>query len=109
MKLPDELTLTINEMEVRVRYEYDRGEDQWFDARAGVGSPGYPAAAWMTEINFGKGWEDPDIYPQLNRDAIDEEIMDRLADLEAAENAARDEAEYQHWQENKSLALDESQ
>ena len=102
MKFPDELTMIIGEMECRVRYEYDRGEDQWFDARAGVGSPGYPAAAWMTEINFGKGWEDPDVYPQLNRNEIDAEIMDRLADLEEAENAARDEAEYNAFNEKVS-------
>jgi hypothetical protein len=76
-----------------VRYDYDAGEEQWFDARAGVGSPGYPASVQLTEVNFGAKWETPDAYPQLDVEAIEHEIMERI-DQEAeaffAEYANRD-------------------
>jgi hypothetical protein len=97
-KLPTEFTLHA-ELEFRVRFDYDRGESQWFDARAGVGSPGYDPSVMLTEVNFGRGWETPDVYPQLNIDQIEQEIMDKLIEIESADNAARDEAEYNAFNE----------
>ncbi len=94
MKLPNELELFSEDTAFRVRFDYDRGEPQWFDARAGVGSPGYDPSVSITEVNFGAGWELPDAYPQLDLAACESEVMEKLADLEADENAARCEAEY---------------
>ena len=94
MKLPAEMTLFCGDTEFRARFDYDRGEEQWFDARAGVGSPGHDPSVSITEVNFGAGWESPEVYPQLNVETCEQEILEKLADLEADENAARDEAEY---------------
>ena len=99
MKLPTELSLWHEDTEFRVRFDYDRGEQQWFDARAGVGSPGYDPSVSITEVNFGNGWELPDAYPQLDLDACEQEVMEKLADFEADEQAARDEAEYNAFNE----------
>jgi hypothetical protein len=100
-KTQPEIELLDGETSFRARYDYDRGEDQWFDARAGVGSPGYPPSVCITEVNFGAGWEDPEAYPQLDLEACEVEIMDKLAESEAAEHAAQAEAEYEAWQESK--------
>ncbi len=78
-----------------VRYDYDRGEAQWFDASAGVGSPGHDPCAEVTEVNFGKGWETPENYPQLNIEAIEADILERLAEIESEQYADRDEREYE--------------
>lgn len=99
MKLPTEMELWHDDVPFRVRFDYDRGEAQWFDARAGVGSPGYDPYVVINEVNFGDGWKNPDDFPQLNVEACEQEVMDRLADLEADEQASRDEAEYNAWNE----------
>ena len=93
-KLPTEMELCDDSGTFRVRFDYNRGESQWFDARAGVGSPGYDPFVEVTEVNFGAGWESPDVYPQLDLAACEVEIMERLAELESDDQAARDEAEY---------------
>ena len=94
MKLPDELSVTVGDGEFLVRYGYDRGEDQWFDARAGVGSPGCPAEVWITEVQINGEWFDADSVPSFDLDRAEDALSEKIADLEAAENAARDEAEY---------------
>ena len=99
MTLPTELELWHEDTPFRVRFDYDRGEAQWFDARAGVGGPGCDPSVCITEVNFGNGWESPDAYPQINFDAFEDEVMEKLAGLEADEQAARDEAEYNAWNE----------
>ena len=94
MKLPTEMEFFApDDTPFRVRFDYDRGEEQWFDARAGVGSPGYDPSVSVTEVNFGAGWELPDVYPQLNLEQIEAEIMEKLAELESDEQAARAERE----------------
>ena len=85
------------------------GEDQWFDARAGVGSPGYPPSVEITEVNFGAGWESPDVYPQLNLEACEQELMERLAALEADEYAAQADAEYAAWIDSKRYSKEDWQ
>lgn len=84
VKLPDFFTLFHEDTEFKARFDYDPGEDQWFDARAGVGSPGCPASVCVTEVDFGKGWELPDAYPQLNLDACEQSIMDEIDKLHEA-------------------------
>jgi hypothetical protein len=98
-KLPTEMLLWSDETPFCVRFDYDRGEQQWFDAGAGVGSPGYDPSVSITEINFGAGWESPETYPQLHVDTCEQEVLEKLAELEADDNAARDEAEYNAFNE----------
>lgn len=102
MSLPNELELWHEDTPFRVRFDYDCGEAQWFDARAGVGSPGYDPFVVINEVNFGAGWESPDTYPQLDVSACEAEVMQKLADIEADTNAARDEAEYNAFNERLS-------
>jgi hypothetical protein len=97
--LPRELELWHEDTPFLVRFDYERGEPQWFDARAGVGSPGYGPSVCINEVNFGAGWEAPEAYPQINIDACEQTIMEKLADIEADQQAARDEAEYSAWKE----------
>jgi hypothetical protein len=90
MSIPEFVTCETDEgVEFKVYFDYDPGEDQWFDARAGVGSPGYPASIEIMEVDFGCGREDVGVYPQLNLDAIHNQIVDSV---QAAEED--DEAEY---------------
>ena len=83
LKLPTELELCHNDQTFLVRFDYDRGEDQWFDARAGVGSPGYDPFVEITEVNFGQGWESPDKFPIEDVKRWEDIILDKLADIEA--------------------------
>jgi hypothetical protein len=101
--LPDEMELSHGDTTFKVRYDYDRGEEQWFDARAGVGSPGYDPFVEITEVNFGNGWQAPDMYPQFDANACAPEVMAKLADIEADYWEAQADAEYEAWQENKRL------
>ena len=80
IKVPEFIELFDSEDKpFRVRFDYDEGEDQWFDARAGVGSPGYPASVEVTEVDFGNGWQtveniSPKVIEQAEQ-AIWEEIQ----------------------------------
>lgn len=94
MPLPTEINLMHEDTSFRVRFDYDRGEPQWFDARAGVGSPGYEGNVSITEVDFGDGWKSPDAFPQLDLDSYETEVMAKLAELESSEQAACAEAEY---------------
>ena len=95
MKLPTELELRDqDDNPFRVRFDYDRGEQQWFDARAGVGSPGYDPSVCITEVNFGGKWESPEVYPQLNIEDCEQEVMDCLYVLEQDAQASRPDLEY---------------
>jgi len=97
MKLPTELELCHNDKTFLVRFDYDRGEQQWFDARAGVGSPGYDPSVSITEVNYGAGWEE--ITDHEDVEVWEDIVLEKLAELEAEEHAARDEAEYNAWNE----------
>ena len=81
VKLPEFFELFHEDVEFKARFAFDQGEDQWFDASAGVGSPGYPASVCMTEVNFGSGWESPENFPQLNIEQCEQEIMDKIDEL----------------------------
>lgn len=100
MKYPDEFELfAADDTPFRVRYDYDKGEQQWFDARAGVGSPGYDAYVCITEVNFGDGWKSPDEFQDIDWSAYEAAVMQRLIDIDEAVQAARDEREYNDFLE----------
>jgi hypothetical protein len=104
---PEREMFLSDDREVIVRYDYSPGEDQWFDARAGVGSPGCDAELCITEINLGNGFVS--IYQSGLDDAEIERLEDRLmvdiSEEESERNAERDEAEYNAW--NEKLSLDD--
>jgi hypothetical protein len=88
MNYPDHIVWEIDDgTEIKVYFEYDLGEAQWFDARAGVGSPGYPPSVEITEVDFGRGREGVGVYPQLNLDAIHVRIVDTLAAVDETNDA----------------------
>jgi hypothetical protein len=78
IKVPEFFVLFHEDTEFKARFDYYEGEEQWFDARAGVGSPGYPASVCLTEVDFGNGWKPLDAYPQLNVEACEQAIMDKI-------------------------------
>lgn len=84
-RLPTELELTHEDAPIQVRFDYSRGEDQWFDARAGVGGPGCDPSVSIVEVNFGQGWQSPDAHPQLDFSALEDEILVKLAEMESAD------------------------
>lgn len=84
IKAPEFFVLFHEDTEFKAYFDYDEGEEQWFDARAGVGSPGYPASVCLTDVDFGKGLEPVENYPQLNVDAVEQEIMDKINALHEA-------------------------
>ena len=102
---PEREMFLSDDREVIVRYDYDPGESQWFDAKAGVGSPGYNAEVCITEINLGNG------FVSIDKSGLDDAEIERLEDrlmVDIAEeeekiNAERDEAEYNAWNEKLSL------
>ena len=104
MKLPTEMEVWHGDLAILVRFDYDRGESQWFDARAGVGSPGHDPCVDITECNVGSGWCLPhqlqESFDGLDFNKLEQQVMDRLIELEADEQAARDEAEYAAWNEH---------
>ena len=72
-----------------VRYDVDYGEEQWFDARAGVGSPGYPGGVAVTEVKVGDGqWTDD----------LDQFDPDWVARVEADIETMLTEREQEHYE-----------
>ena len=78
-----------NDRPIVVRYDFDEGEEQWFDAKAGVGSPGYEASVEICEVLLpGCDWMSSDApLPQVNLSAMRQEILDYELGLMANEEA----------------------
>lgn len=82
---PEFITLRDDDdLSFKVRFDYDPGEEQWFDARIGCGSPGYPACIEIYEVDFGNGWEPLEKYPELNVAQMEEEVLKAINDLHEA-------------------------
>ena len=104
---PERVMYLSDDREVIVRYDYSPEERQWFDAMAGVGSPGCDAELCITEINLGNG------FVSIDQSGLDDAEIERLEDrmiVDIAEqeekiNAERDEAEYNAW--NEKLSFDD--
>jgi hypothetical protein len=88
--VPPEFTCyTDDDTPVIVRYDYDEGEEQWFDARAGVGSPGYPGGVFITEVKIGDG---------IWTDELDQFDADWLARIEAQIEEKITAESQEHWE-----------
>ena len=102
---PERKMYLSDDREVIVRYDYSPAEDQWFDARAGVGSPGCDAELCITEINLGNG------FVSIDQSGLDDAEIERLEDRlivdiseeESERNAEFEEAEYNAWKDSRSL------
>ena len=90
---------------VIVRYDYSPAENQWFDARAGVGSPGSDAELYITEINLGNGFVsiDQSGLDDAEIERLEDRLMVDIAEEESESNAAFEEAEYNAWKDSRSL------
>ena len=102
---PEREMFLSDDREVIVRYDYSPEERQWFDARAGVGSPGCDAELCITEINLGNG------FVSIDKSGLDDAEIERLEDRlmvdiseeESERNAEFEEAEYNAWKDSRSL------
>jgi hypothetical protein len=92
-KSPEHETTIDDEVTV-VRYDYDPGEEEWFDARAGVGSPGYGPSLEITEICDEDGNWHPVTGDELWYSRVEDEIMDAMIE----KNAADDQDQYESYQ-----------
>ena len=81
IKIPEFFELSYGEGMLKAYFDYDEGEEQWFDARAGVGHPGSPADVIITSVDFGGGKEDPETFPQLDIERCEVEIMEEIDKL----------------------------
>ena len=80
--VPKEIEVSQPSGDWLVRYDYEPGEDQWFDARQGVGSPGYPPSVEITEVKAGDRWVDPLFCEGFDVDLAEQSVMDAI-DAEA--------------------------
>ena len=69
--------------EVLAKFDYDRGEPQWFDARVGYGSPGYPASVEVTSIFIGGVEIDPAILSSETLERIEEQLIEKITEIES--------------------------
>jgi hypothetical protein len=76
----NEIELWHNDAPFLVRFDFFRGEKQWFDPSIGVGHPGADPEVTIYEVNFGGKWESPDNYPQLNLRECEAEILEKMLD-----------------------------
>lgn len=86
MKLPPELTLDLYGNPVQVRLDHDHGESQWFDARAGVGSPGLDPCVEINENDL-----------EAMRDAL----WDKIGEMQQEHEECRADALYDAMREDR--------
>ena len=87
VKLPEFTTVTFRDADARAWFDYDPGEEQWFDARAGVGSPGYPASLEVYKVEQ-SGVE---VIPtEEEMKDIDRQISDEINAIYDAQYAERE-------------------
>jgi hypothetical protein len=104
MKLPPELEVETYAGSVTVRYDYDPGESQWFDHRAGVGGPGCDPWVEISEIKTDDGWRTPDELPEMDLEAVEEALMARIGEMQAERDHERADALYDAMREDRDSA-----
>lgn len=92
MKIPPHLPVTIGDAKGLAFFDYDRGEEQWFDARAGVGNPGYPASVSINEIHFFGETILPETLSEETLQRMEQEIIDQIVELEREDGCDAPEA-----------------
>lgn len=96
MKLPTEMQLFVGDVPVLVRFDFQPGEQQWFDPRKGVGSPGYEVEVDITGINFGgTGWMDADALADAIIEKFEAQVLEGLAEYAQDDRDDRGEAEWE--------------
>ena len=102
MKVPPELTLDLYGDPVQVRFDYEPGESQWFDARAGVGSPGSDPCVEINEINMGTGWIGPDDINENDLEALQDRLWDKIGEMYQEHEECRADALYDAMKEDRA-------
>lgn len=100
MQIPTELEVWHDDEAFLVRFDFEPGERQWWDAAAGIGHPGSPARAIITAVNRGDGWKDPESIPGLDLVEVEADVLEQLADMAHEEEADRAEAAFDAIQES---------
>lgn len=78
MNVPSEIELVIDDQPARVRFDYYRGERQWFNPLKGVGHPGCPPTVYIHDVDFGHGWKSVDAYPGIDWEAMETLVLERI-------------------------------
>lgn len=85
MKLPTELQFTITiddeDVDINVRFDFNKGEAKWFNHKVGVGGPEVDPSVEITEVNLGDGWKSPDFYKNLPIDHLEELVFEKIGEL----------------------------
>lgn len=102
MKPKPEIEITYLGTQLKVRYDYDPGESQWFDARAGVGGPGSDPCVEVLEIHVHDGqWLCCSCLNDEAREAIEEALMEKIAEIDAERDLERADALYDKFKEDR--------
>ena len=84
---------------VMARFDYDRGEPQRWNGLTGVGNPETPASVQVDDINIDGRWYGRDELPSVDWEDLEQQIMDKIIEIQSEEQADRSEAEYKYWSE----------
>ncbi|MCX8038874.1 MAG: hypothetical protein N3D11_17865 [Candidatus Sumerlaeia bacterium] len=81
-KIPPILPAFVGGVPCQVRFEYDPGEDSWFNPFKGGGSPGYPPSAEIVSIAFGNDIELPaHVFSEETLNDVEEFLLEQIAEL----------------------------
>ena len=102
MKPTPEIEVTYLGVQLKVRYDYDPGESQWFDHRAGVGSPGHGPGVEVLEIHVHDGqWLCCSCLNDEAREAIEEALMEKIGEMHMERDLERADALYDQFKEDR--------
>jgi hypothetical protein len=102
MKPTPEIEVTYLGTRLKVRYDYDPGESQRFDAKAGVGSPGSDPCVEILEIHVHDDqWLCASCLNDEAREAIEEALMEKIAEMEMERDQERADALYDQFKEDR--------
>jgi len=95
-KTPERTLYLHDDREVVVRFDYDKGEREWFDHKAGVGGPGSDPKVEITEIDLGDGFVPPNRcgLPERIITGLESQLLDRIQEEQAEIEQRRADYEY---------------
>jgi hypothetical protein len=75
-KTPPYYKVFVRDVEVKAYFDFDPGEEQWFDGKAGVGSPGYPPSLELDHVEPAM-----ELTPE-EVDAVEQELMGKITEAQ---------------------------
>jgi hypothetical protein len=82
MRKLSEMDVFVNDVDCRVRFDYQPQEREWFSPNLGVGHPGCDAKVTVTGLSFGAGWVSPEIFAPEEIARVEEEVLSQVLELE---------------------------